>query len=90
MNPDDIVKESGDWRNSSDMIKAGRLSIRLIRRCCESRIDPKIVEDYRIDFVMGRIDPVEYVGVSQVRNGNFRRTFDGRSRAYVSEYSTEI
>lgn len=28
--------------------------------------------DNRIDFIVGRIDPVEYVGVSQQRNGNVR------------------
>lgn len=75
INTDEIVKESGDWRNTADQIRAGRLAVSKMKKCLEEGVSfnqettlcgKSIIENIKKAQKKGYSIELHYVGVNSV------------------------
>lgn len=72
VNTDEIVKELGDWRNLSDVLKAGKIAVRLIDEYFSKGVSfnqestlcgKSIIKNFRRAKQLGYTIELHYVGV---------------------------
>lgn len=75
VNTDEIVKEFGDWRNISDVFKAGKLAVKLISQYFEEKISfnqestlcgKTIINNIQKAKQLGYVIELHYIGVDSV------------------------
>ena len=75
VNVDEIVKSSGDWRNPSDVMRAGKIAVKLISQYFEEGLSfnqestlcgRTIIKNIRRARQLGYVIELHYVGVNSV------------------------
>ena len=81
VNTDEIVKELGDWRNLSDVLKAGKIAVRLIDEYFSKGVSfnqestlcgKSIIKNFRRAKQLGYTIELHYVGVDSAETAKQR------------------
>ena len=81
VNTDEIVKELGDWRNTSDVLKAGKIAVQLIDKYFSEGISfnqestlcgKSIIKNFKRAKQLGYTIELHYVGVDSVETAKRR------------------
>ena len=81
VNTDEIVKELGDWRNTSDVLKAGKIAVQLIDKYFSEGISfnqestlcgKSIIKNFKCAKQLGYTIELHYVGVDSVETAKRR------------------
>lgn len=81
VNTDEIVKELGDWRNTSDVLKAGKIAVQLIDKYFSEGISfnqestlcgKSIIKNFKRAKQLGYTIELHYIGVDSVETAKRR------------------